>query len=471
MAPVQLGHLPHELKVKIADECHRADLRIAELMEEIQNRGGLAFDANPAHVRYDPYRRNRGGRQHRLDFPKAIAALYATSKDWRAIAAEHCFENLTSSQMTRPIFQLVIAPKYGRFVRNLHMSTSSTPEYCALWMGMFDFLPNLRSLQLDNPSELVQAIRRSAGDESADAATSILARVTTQVANLTLTATQALDAVRVFDMSTSMRSFTFTFLQPNGVSHLWQLVGKFPNLTELDVGMSFTDDRSNQSCFAALAKAVPVSLPPIARLAIQTASILGGFVDFLSLFVNTLRHLTLVFKSSHGGTRSATAALFSAMKPMLQLRRLDLTGDTDGLEKALRLFEPAALPALRRLGVFLIDGAKASAGLLEALERIAMRQVDLERIDVFPLKTTIGTWNSTDFFDEVGSARVRDNLASIESGSSSAGSSAILRMINKTLDYVNRTRDLAALHGDTVSYIRLAELLKPFDLERTLHEA
>lgn len=390
--------------------------------------------------------------------------------------------------MTRPIFQLVIAPKYGRFVRNLHMSTSSTPEYCALWMGMFDFLPNLRSLQLDNPSELVQAIRRSAGDESADAATSILARVTTQVANLTLTATQALDAVRLFDMSTSMRSFTFTFLQPNGVSHLWQLVGKFPNLTELDVGMSFTDDRSNQSCFAALAKAVPVSLPPIARLAIQTASILGGFVDFLSLFVNTLRHLTLVFKSSHGGTRSATAALFSAMKPMLQLRRLDLTGDTDGLEKALRLFEPAALPALRRLGVFLIDGAKASAGLLEALERIAMRQVDLERIDVFPLKTTIGTWNSTDFFDEVGvtvhqvpensptlallqSARVRDNLASIESGSSSAGSSAILRMINKTLDYVNRTRDLAALHGDTVSYIRLAELLKPFDLERTLHEA
>lgn len=92
MAPVQLGHLPHELKVKIADECHRADLRIAELMEEIQNRGGLAFDANPAHVRYDPYRRNRGGRQHRLDFPKAIAALYATSKDWRAIAAEHRFE-------------------------------------------------------------------------------------------------------------------------------------------------------------------------------------------------------------------------------------------------------------------------------------------------------------------------------------------------------------------------------------------
>lgn len=78
---VQLSSLPAELKDRIAQQCHAADVRLEGCIEDVAERVGDLLPARLARVR--SVRDSHG---------HSISALYAVSKDWKNACVPYRFE-------------------------------------------------------------------------------------------------------------------------------------------------------------------------------------------------------------------------------------------------------------------------------------------------------------------------------------------------------------------------------------------
>ncbi|TKA50590.1 hypothetical protein B0A53_06068 [Rhodotorula sp. CCFEE 5036] len=436
---VQLNDLPAELKSKIAQQCHAADVRLED-------------------------------------------ALYALSKEWKKICAPYRFEVITTPQAGKAFFLLVIAPTYGQHFIKADLENFDF-EGIVEFVKALPMLPNLRSFKLDGIT--LHMLETECDAQVMEIVMARLSSAIRQSARQLVLVESSLRQVLHFVWSAPLLSKLEVHppsYDRQVITSLWRILTTTPAVTHLHMNLSEFDDDEDLLDLRILVDTRPASIAPLSTITLEYAELVASISDLLALFSPNLRTVTIKYCCLAEQPAAQPSALPTCALPNLQ--SLNLTGPADCLLPTLDGVTSALLPRLRMLTIDCRPAdstlSSASSAIVDRVKAIATEHSNLEVVklshpyarldsrsgqagDSAPSRHGTEMLNLPSVYPLLTTAKPDD---SIQPYSNDDATGYSVKLLEAGMDWCKR----ASLTDDRVSLARLARALQPLDFERMLHE-